>query len=372
VKAVLGFALFAFSFSSAKADVSAENLVRTYKEIKGDIMHHEEAKRKVLADLFHVTLGMKKINRRRELLMNEKHFVETRIEKASGALRKIKSDPDGQRAQLRARLRGLYKFNGQTVMRLIFSSQTPADLDANLKILKILADKDYFLIRSYEKNLALYSRETRKLEGHQKRLVAIEAELKTHEKELLAQQEEKNRIVEGIDKETLGQLLRLERLRDQSSKVNRAQSDASLTLARSFFESKGRLSPPIRGRVERRFGPLRDKRYGTKLRSKGIFIAAAKGSAVKSVFDGEVLFSDSVPGFGKTVILSHGDRYYTVYGNNSDVLVKRGQRVSMGELLAHAGPSWHHLSSGTYFEIRHFSDFVNPKDWFKEPVEGKL
>lgn len=353
---------------SNAAEVDAESLFRKYKEIKGDIITHEEEKRHVLADLFTVTLGMKKINKRRELLMNEKHYVETKIEQTTEALDKIKTDLDGQRERLRSRLRGLYKFNGQGAMRLIFSSQTPADLDRNLKILKILADKDYVLIRSYEKNLTAYSKQTGKLEIQKKRLLNIESELQVHEKQLMAQQTEKNRIVEGIDRETLSQLLSLEKIRDQSSKVNQAQVDPSLKIGQAFFEAKGKLEQPVAGTIIQKFGLIEDPRYGIKLRSKGVFIEAELGAEVKSVFGGEVMFSDNVPGLGKTLILSHGDRYYTVYGNNSELAVRKGQRISEGEIVAHAGPPWHYDRPGIYFEIRHFSDFIDPEEW----LVGKL
>ena len=363
---VVLFASILFSLTGRSADIDAESLFRKYKEIKGDIITHEEEKRKVLADLFEVTVGMKKINKRREILMGRKHEVESRIEKTSEALEQIRSDLDDQREKLRSRLRGLYKFNGQGAMRLIFSSQTPSDLDRNLKILQILADKNYVLIRSYEKNVKAYSRQTEKLKIQKKHLLAIELQLKAHEEELLAQKKEKNRIVEGINRETLSQLVSLEKIRNQSSKVNQAQVDPSLKIGQSFFEVKGKLEMPVKGSIIQGFGLLEDRKYGIKLRSKGVFIEAETGSDVKSVFNGEVMFSDVIPGLGQTLILSHGDRYYTVYGNNSNLAVQKGQKVAMGDVVAHAGAPWRQNRSGVYFEIRHFSDFVDPEEWFEK------
>ncbi len=352
----------------AAGENDADGLIRKYKEIKGDIINQEEAKRKVLADLFKVTLGMKKINKRREHLMNEKHYVETRIHETSTALDELKGDLDEQRGLLRARMRGLYKYNGQNVMRLIFSSQTPSDLDRNLKILKIVADKDYILIRAYEKNLATYSRESKKLQGHRTRLASIETELKSHENDLLVQQNEKNRIVEGFDKTTISQLLKLERIREQSSKISQVQSDPTLRITQSFFEARGKLNKPVDGELLQGFGLLEDLNHGVKLRFKGIYVGAPVGTEVRSVFAGEVLFNDVVPGLGPTLVLAHGDHYYTVYGNNSEVFVRRGQRVSTGDVIGRSGSNWHQMNTGSYFEIRHFSDLIDPGDWFDKGV----
>jgi len=363
---ITGLIFFAGGASAPASEADAESILKKYQEIKGDIVSHEEKKRKVLADLFTVTLGMKKINKRRELLMNEKHHVETRIKKAAAALQGLAVDLNEQRGLLRSRMRGLYKFNGQSAMRLIFSSQTPADLDRNLKMVKIVADKDYLLIRSYEKNLRSFSRETRVLESHKRRLSAIESELKNHEKELVAQQNEKSRILEGIDKQTLSQLVRLERIRIESSKISSVLSDPTFKLPNSFLELRGKLAKPVDGKVVQGFGIIEDRKYGIKLRSKGILIAVSPGTEVKSVFGGDVLFSDVVPGLGKTLILGHGDHYYTVYGNNSDLSVKKGQRVKAGDVIGYTGSSWHQRSPGSYFEIRHFSDLIDPEEWFEK------
>jgi hypothetical protein len=44
--------------------------------------------------------------------------------------------------------------------------------------------------------------------------------------------------------------------------------------------------------------------------------------------------------------------------------------------LGHTGPAWHHLAAGSYFEIRHFSDFLDPNEWFekkdKHAMRGNL
>jgi septal ring factor EnvC (AmiA/AmiB activator) len=68
-------------------------------------------------------------------------------------------------------------------------------------------------------------------------------------------------------------------------------------------------------------------------------------------------------GYGQTVIIDHGDHYYTVYGHISRVKAKIGDTLKAGEVFAEAGPASRRMSEGMYFEIRHFSEPENPAHW---------
>jgi septal ring factor EnvC (AmiA/AmiB activator) len=83
-----------------------------------------------------------------------------------------------------------------------------------------------------------------------------------------------------------------------------------------------------------------------------------------------VAFIGRVSGFGKTMVVDHGDHYYSVYSFLSEALVNQGERLKEQQLIAKSGESWAQ-GSGMYFEIRHFSDAVDPNDWFsKNKIRG--
>ena len=129
-----------------------------------------------------------------------------------------------------------------------------------------------------------------------------------------------------------------------------------------FASGKGEYPAPVTGELIARFGDI--KSVG-KLRWKGLFIAASEGQAVRSVADGEVVYSDFLQGFGMLVIVDHGDSYTSLYAGNRDVTVPAGQWVESGATIATVGDSGGQNSSGVYFEIRHEADAVDPEDWLK-------
>ena len=105
---------------------------------------------------------------------------------------------------------------------------------------------------------------------------------------------------------------------------------------------------PVKGSVVVRFG---ERQEGVV--SKGIGIRAKLGSRVEAAQSGTVSFiGDRVRGYGKMIILDHGDDYESVYAHNSENLVRLGQRVKRGQSIALVGKSGRAKFPYLYFEIR--------------------
>jgi lipoprotein NlpD len=94
--------------------------------------------------------------------------------------------------------------------------------------------------------------------------------------------------------------------------------------------------------------------------NKGIDIAGDLGEPVFSASDGSVVYAGSgLRGYGELVIIKHSDTYVSAYGHNRRLLVREGQQVKVGQVIAEMG------STGTdrvklHFEIRRQGKPVNP------------
>ncbi|CAM3399739.1 peptidoglycan DD-metalloendopeptidase family protein [Pseudomonas plecoglossicida] len=93
--------------------------------------------------------------------------------------------------------------------------------------------------------------------------------------------------------------------------------------------------------------------------SKGIRIAANPGQPVYASLGGKVAFATNIRGYGNLIILQHGTSHASVYGHNRRLLVKEGQTVSKGELIAEAGDLDTDRTQ-LYFEIRQNGKPVDP------------
>ena len=151
------------------------------------------------------------------------------------------------------------------------------------------------------------------------------------------------------------------KLRRQKSKEieNRSLPDSSVN-GKRFKSLKGHLRLPAIGIVSERFN---QRREGTDSRWEGVFIESNSGNDVRSIADGRVVYSDWLRGFGNLVIIDHGDRFYSLYGNNETLWVLEDDIVTAGDKLGTVGNSGGHKSDGVYFEIRRDSTPLNPLDW---------
>ena len=83
--------------------------------------------------------------------------------------------------------------------------------------------------------------------------------------------------------------------------------------------------------------------------NKGLDIAGKDGQSVASAAAGTVVYAGGgLRGYGKLVIVKHSDHFLSAYGNNSDILVKEGDKVRRGKVIARLG------SNGSGKEVLHF------------------
>jgi septal ring factor EnvC (AmiA/AmiB activator) len=101
-------------------------------------------------------------------------------------------------------------------------------------------------------------------------------------------------------------------------------------------EDAGTLDWPVDGELVYRFG--REQRpNGTILRWNGIGIAAAPGTPVRAVRAGTVLLAGPFEGYGPTVVVGHGDGFYTLYLYLEDIGVVEGRAIERGQVVGTVG-----------------------------------
>ena len=123
---------------------------------------------------------------------------------------------------------------------------------------------------------------------------------------------------------------------------------------------------PSLGYVTSGFG-IRKSPYGGRVKMhEGLDIANYPGTPIKAPANGTVIFADSKPGYGKTVIVDHGYGLETWYGHARQLLVSKGQKVRRGDTLAQVGSSGRSTGPHVHYEVRINGTPVNPLSYFLE------
>lgn len=114
---------------------------------------------------------------------------------------------------------------------------------------------------------------------------------------------------------------------------------------------------PIKGRVIQGYMPAQGK--------KGLDIAGKKGEKIRAARGGVVAYSgNGLAGYGNLIIIKHDNQFLTAYGDNLRNLVKEGQVVKTGQIIADIGIV-NHRFWGVHFEIRKTGHPVNPLIYLK-------
>ncbi len=118
---------------------------------------------------------------------------------------------------------------------------------------------------------------------------------------------------------------------------------------------RGRFSWPVKGRVVSTYGITGGVRH------TGIDIEARPGASVRAASDGTVVYSDdSIKGYGNVIIIKHSGDFYTVYARNAVNLVKKGDVVKRGEVIARVGGKKTGAPPHIHFEVRQGRKVRNP------------
>lgn len=294
-----------------------------------------------------------------------------------------------RQAILNRRLRNMYMQGPLHTIRVLLGADSFADLLNRYHYLQLIASYDRSLIDEVreleEELLAQHQRlqaglaELGRLREFQRAEVAELRQVEDERQRALQQFRGRERRAQTRleeleeDEARLGDLvadLERRRLEEERRRAVAGRAPGERTLS---TEDMGRLDWPVEGELAYRFG-LDRRPNGTVLRWNGVGIRAPLGTPVRAVRDGTVVLSGPFEGYGPTVILSHGDGFYTLYLYLEETGVVEGRRVEAGQVVGTVGGRGTQEGPHIEFQVRIPMDggppqAVDPLPWLR-PVGG--
>jgi murein DD-endopeptidase MepM/ murein hydrolase activator NlpD len=120
---------------------------------------------------------------------------------------------------------------------------------------------------------------------------------------------------------------------------------------------------PTKGWLTSRFGPRISPFTGLRQFHSGIDIAGAFGTEVIAPARGRVSFVGNKGPLGRTLVIDHGYGVRTHYGHNSDVVVRVGQEVERGQVIAKMGSSGRSTGPHLHYSVEVYGKAKNPLDF---------
>jgi murein DD-endopeptidase MepM/ murein hydrolase activator NlpD len=121
-----------------------------------------------------------------------------------------------------------------------------------------------------------------------------------------------------------------------------------------------RFAWPVAGTVRSAFGPRGGGQH------HGIDIAAPHGTPIVAAGAGEVVLAGRQTGYGRMVVLRHAPGLFTLYAHASELVVREGEVVERGAIIARVGRSGNASGPHLHFEVREGARPVDPLPWMEE------
>ena len=309
--------------------------------------------------------------RDRELKIYQWNFQinKKKLSKLEKNLNKNKKELGAQKIILGKRFRQIYKEGPVFSLKVAFSSENISDLLQRIKYLELIATHDAKLLTDFNNYLVTLKDEKQALLAVKAKLVGLKKMALVKQGEFQKVRKDKKHFLKKIKKkkqlgiQTRKELLRASNnLNDLIKKLlTKLVSGAGLDIS----DKKGRLSMPLKGKVLNKFGRQKDRQLGSFIVHNGINIKAKTGMSVHSIFDGKVLYTGELEGYGNLVIIGHGKDYHSLYGHLDSIAVKKNQVVKIGETIGLRGDTGSLVGETLYFEMRKNGKPIEPVRWFK-------
>ena len=319
---------------------------------------------------------VKEIDKEEKLLVADIYQTENQILKSEIEL-------DTLRTRYARRINKIYKKGQLTNLEKIFSSTSWRQAIYRSKYLKIIAEidqKTYKTIKSLlveigkqKLNLEAALRKKRRLKRDRSQTLTLVQNKRRKEQRSLIKirQSQKDLKTFLIEKEAGVKQLKIiiNKIRDD---INRSEREAKIRQQQQILQSKefpklkGQLEWPAKGRVITKFGRQWNPKLKTTTENPGIDIKGKPGSEIRTVLGGIVTTITFIRGFGTTIIIDHGNGFYTVYSHVSKVEINEDIQVRGGDVIAYMGDSSSINGAQLHFEIWGQGKKLDPEKWLKK------
>jgi len=339
----------------------------------GDLASTKLEARKVLAELNEIEKERYAASQEVESIQGEIDALEGSRASHEDALDEAQVAVADRARSLRTRIRLLYRLNRTGFLRILFSSEDPADLRKRTKYLVNLLRETRGQVQDFMDEVGVKRDALGRLEDDRARLLSLQSQAEERRARLSAEERRQKRLLEEINgrKE-----LALQVLRERATSGGFMEEDfatgggSTITVteaprSQGFRDLQGRLSYPVSGRLMRSYGNYTDDATGEVVNNPGIDIRAENYAPIRCVADGYVQYAGFLTGYGMTVVVDHGGEYATVYAHASKLNVDGGQQVREGEVLGMVGETGVTDNKGPRlrFEVRYRRTPQNPLDW---------
>lgn len=342
--------------------------------------HQEQVREKnVVSRLQRVDQVLGKLRREKDVNVQDLQETRQRIDRLQGEMSLNKGELAESRGLLKQRLNDLYRMSfRQPFLGGVLDSGSFSDLARKIRFELLLAESNEKLLDQTLQHQRSLERDSAQWSDEERRRQHILNALGRQEKNFSYERKNREVLLASIHSDIS---VREQAIADLNSSAEELRDKVSLLLTQADEAKKrsavwvaagtglkvkrGKIPWPVSGEIlpEYSFGRHKNKEFNAVVDNSGIQIKAPLGTPFRSVAGGLVRYADWFKGYGKLVILDHGEGYYSLYAQASELNVSEGQRVTAGQIIGAVGDTGSLVGSCLYFEIRKNGVPQDPLRW---------
>ncbi|MBI3397649.1 MAG: peptidoglycan DD-metalloendopeptidase family protein [Deltaproteobacteria bacterium] len=273
---------------------------------------------------------------------------------------------------LEQRLAAMYKMKkDRVIMKTLFSSSSAYDLSRRYTYINKIIDYDANLLKDYTENQRLLEAEEERLREFEKEAISLKYAVEQKKDELADKENSKKALLKDIRKKKEMQLATIQEMESASKELQSfldrfkkdLENNSAVSAGDGFVSMRGHLPMPVNGKIVAIYGKVEHPKFHTVTFNNGIEIEANAGAEVKSVYKGRIVYSGWFRGYGKVMIVDHGEGYYTLFAHLSKVIKDVHSIAEKDDVIALVGDTGSLKGPLLYFEIRQKGVPLDPLNW---------
>jgi murein DD-endopeptidase MepM/ murein hydrolase activator NlpD len=313
----------------------------------------------VLGKLVVINQELKQANRTLSKAKVKIQENESRIGELIVEQRKTEDDLTKKAGRLELRVREAYKNGGLNYLDLLFDSQSMSDFLSRLYFFEKIIVRDANLINGVRGDLRDTRLQQKTLTGRTREIKELAQVIADNKQKIAEQALEKEKALGELKARESEYAAKIAELQKSSQELEVMIQKKMVERGRTGLKvhSTGELMWPLQGRITLRFGAP----HRLQGRHTGLDIAAPYGSPIVAADSGEIIFAGWWDGYGKAVVIDHGQGKATVYAHMSRLYPAVGAVVAKGQTIGLVGLTGYTTGPHCHFEVRINGVPTNPE-----------
>ncbi len=372
----IGLAALAFALAApagAEGDADLTRLRQAIEQARERVASYEREERGLLEAVEALDRSVALLSVEVERARRDAEVARERLDRVEAEAAGLATRLAATRRAMSARAVALYKAGEIGAVSVLFAAGGVRDFLARVAALRLLLAHDAELLARHRAQARALEDARRRAREASARHEAAASELKERQGRLAQERAVKGQLARQLgrnrarERSALAELETAARALEATlgSLQSAADSPVPTRAGPPFASLRGRLPPPVDAPVASGFGLVRDAEHRIERLRKGVDFAAPLGEPVRAVAAGQVRYADWFRGYGRLLILDHGDDYFTVSGHLAELQVGLGEQVEAGRVVGSVGDTGSLHGPRLYFEIRRGGTPLDPWEWLE-------